>query len=124
MKPTEFTYDHPDRDVAAFKRAIANKLIYAVGKDPVAARADARFAPIDAQPDALRSPDGLERSLRASMVLRWEFGPGSFLTVVATQQREGAPEDLERSPASALSGLLADRPHTALLVKLSRRFGS
>ena len=26
-----FEYDHPDRDVAAFKKAVANKLIYAVG---------------------------------------------------------------------------------------------
>ena len=34
----QFEYDHPDRDVAAFKKALANKLIYAVGKDPVAAR--------------------------------------------------------------------------------------
>ncbi len=34
----DFQYDHPDRDVAAFKRAVANKLIYAVGKDPFAAR--------------------------------------------------------------------------------------
>ena len=40
MTLDQFTYDHPDRDVAAFKRAIANKLIYAVGKDPVAARGE------------------------------------------------------------------------------------
>ena len=40
MTLTEFNYDHPDRDVAAFKRAIANKLIYAIGKDPVTARPD------------------------------------------------------------------------------------
>ena len=40
MTPEDFTYDHPDRDVAAFKRAMANKLIYAVGKDPVAAHPD------------------------------------------------------------------------------------
>ena len=33
-----FEYDHPDRGVADFKRAIANKLIYAVGKDPAAAK--------------------------------------------------------------------------------------
>ena len=33
-----FVYDHPDHDVAAFKRAVANKLIYAVGKDPNAAQ--------------------------------------------------------------------------------------
>ncbi|HYP83189.1 glycogen/starch/alpha-glucan phosphorylase [Variovorax sp.] len=40
MTIEEFQYDHPDRDVAAFKRAVANKLIYAVGKDPVAASQD------------------------------------------------------------------------------------
>ena len=40
MTIEDFKYDHPDRDVAAFKRAVANKLIYAVGKDPVAASPD------------------------------------------------------------------------------------
>ncbi|MBO9651537.1 MAG: glycogen/starch/alpha-glucan phosphorylase [Variovorax sp.] len=40
MTIEDFKYDHPDRDVAAFKRAVANKLIYAVGKDPVAASQD------------------------------------------------------------------------------------
>ena len=40
MTIEDFAYDHPDRDVAAFKRAVANKLIYAVGKDPVAASPD------------------------------------------------------------------------------------
>jgi glycogen phosphorylase len=40
MTLTEFNYDHPDRDVAALKRAIANKLIYAIGKDPITARPD------------------------------------------------------------------------------------
>ncbi len=40
MTLTDFNYDHPDRDVAAFKRAIANKLIYAIGKDPITARPD------------------------------------------------------------------------------------
>ena len=40
MTIEDFAYDHPDRDVAAFKRAVANKLIYAVGKDPVAASQD------------------------------------------------------------------------------------
>jgi starch phosphorylase len=38
MPLTDFNYDHPDRDVAAIKRAVANKLIYAIGKDPVTAR--------------------------------------------------------------------------------------
>jgi len=35
-----FEYDHPDRDVAHFKRSVANKLMYAVGKDPVTASQD------------------------------------------------------------------------------------
>ena len=38
IQTPDFQYDHPDRDVAALKRALANQLIYAVGKDPVAAR--------------------------------------------------------------------------------------
>ena len=33
----EHQYDHLARDVAAFKRAISNKLMYSVGKDPVSA---------------------------------------------------------------------------------------
>ncbi len=40
MTSQNFEYDHPDRDVAQFKRAVANKLMYAVGKDPVAASQD------------------------------------------------------------------------------------
>lgn len=34
----EHQYDHLDRDVPAFKRAIANKLMYQIGKDPSTAR--------------------------------------------------------------------------------------
>ncbi|HEY2255091.1 MAG TPA: glycogen/starch/alpha-glucan phosphorylase [Variovorax sp.] len=40
MTIENFRYDHPHRDVAAFKLSVANKLIYAVGKDPVAASPD------------------------------------------------------------------------------------
>ncbi|WP_295535484.1 glycogen/starch/alpha-glucan phosphorylase [uncultured Pseudacidovorax sp.] len=40
MTPATFEYDHPDRDVAAFKRSVATKLMYAVGKDPFAASQD------------------------------------------------------------------------------------
>ncbi|MEX8519300.1 MAG: glycogen/starch/alpha-glucan phosphorylase [Leptothrix sp. (in: b-proteobacteria)] len=34
----EHQYDHLARDVASFKRAISNKLMYRIGKDPVSAR--------------------------------------------------------------------------------------
>ena len=37
VNSSPFLYDHPDQDVAALKRAIANKLIYTVGKNPQAA---------------------------------------------------------------------------------------
>jgi len=40
MTIEDFKYDHPDRDVAAFKRAVANKLMFAVGKNPMAASQD------------------------------------------------------------------------------------
>ena len=36
----ESQYDHISTDVAALKRAIANKLVYQIGKDPVSARAE------------------------------------------------------------------------------------
>ena len=39
MKPNDFQYDPLTNDVASIKRAIANKLVYTVGKDPVAAQA-------------------------------------------------------------------------------------
>ncbi|NYH27063.1 glycogen/starch/alpha-glucan phosphorylase [Paraburkholderia bryophila] len=38
MKLNDFKYDHLATDVAALKTSISNKLIYAVGKDPIAAR--------------------------------------------------------------------------------------
>ena len=38
LQQFEHQYDHLARDVAAFKRAISNKLMYSVGKDPVSAR--------------------------------------------------------------------------------------
>ncbi|MES2934554.1 MAG: glycogen/starch/alpha-glucan phosphorylase [Pseudomonadota bacterium] len=38
MKLTDFQYDHLDNDAATLKRAIANKLVYSIGKDVVTAR--------------------------------------------------------------------------------------
>ena len=36
--PTVFDYDAPQHDAASLKRAIANKLMFTVGKDPATAR--------------------------------------------------------------------------------------
>jgi starch phosphorylase len=37
-EPATFDVDSPSRDLAALKRAIANKLLFTVGKDPEAAQ--------------------------------------------------------------------------------------
>ena len=38
MRPGNFQFDHQDNDAASLKRAISNKLIYSIGKDPIAAQ--------------------------------------------------------------------------------------
>jgi glycogen phosphorylase len=38
MNPSDFQYDHFADDITNLKRSIANKLIYTVGKDPIAAK--------------------------------------------------------------------------------------
>ncbi|WP_151448428.1 glycogen/starch/alpha-glucan phosphorylase [Lacisediminimonas profundi] len=39
MKPTEFNFEHYANDTAALKKSIADKLVYAIGKDPYVASA-------------------------------------------------------------------------------------
>jgi hypothetical protein len=67
----------------------------------------------------LANPDFNFRSLRGSVVYRWEFRPGSSLYVVWTQQRnDQAPQgdfDFSRDRA----GLLQAKPDNVLLVKMS-----
>ena len=65
MTLQEPVYDHPVPDVAAFKRAIAHKLIYAVGKDPTALPGD---------PVAPRTDDWLRATslaVRDHLMERW-----------------------------------------------------
>ena len=65
MSLQEPLYDHPLPDVAAFKRAIAHKLIYAIGKDPLA---------IPGDPVAPRTDDWLRATslaVRDQLMERW-----------------------------------------------------
>ena len=72
----------------------------------------------------IATPDAEERSLNASVVVRWEVRPGSFLTLVWNEQRAGTSGDVSRSPTSALGSLRSDAGTNVVLAKLSWRFGS
>jgi len=61
------------------------------------------------------APDAERRSLNANLVLRWEYRPGSFLTVVWNHQRDALSHDVTLSPGSALARLAGDPPTNVLL---------
>jgi hypothetical protein len=75
---------------------------------------------------AVALPDGARRELNASAVLRWEYHPGSTLSLVWNQRREATAAGgaaSPASPASALTDLARDGAEDVLLLKVSRRFG-
>ena len=65
MTLQEPVYDHPHPDVAAFKRAVAHKLIYAIGKDPLAGPGD----PVAPSMDDWRCATSL--AVRDHLMERW-----------------------------------------------------
>jgi len=73
----------------------------------------------------LPAPGGESRALNANLILRWEYRPGSFLTVAWNQQRDGrsrgsrSPDD----PLGSLGALRGDPAASVLLLKVSRRLG-
>lgn len=73
--------------------------------------------------EVIELPAAAERSLDGSLVVRWEYHPGSFLTFAFTHQRAAASREAE-APEAALGELFGDRPINVALFKLSRRFGS
>jgi hypothetical protein len=68
--------------------------------------------------------DGLGRSSNGSLVLRWEYRPGSFLTGVWNEQRQATSADVADPLGAALKSLLRDRPTNVVLIKMSLRLGS
>jgi hypothetical protein len=84
-----------------------------------------RFAPLSPEEiDPSLAPDAAQRSLNASLVLRWEYRPGSFFTMAWNQQRAALSRDGTLTPGGALARLRGDPPTQVLLVKLSRRFSA
>jgi hypothetical protein len=84
---------------------------------PRATNPFARVAPID----PLATPDSSEtRSLNASVVLRWEYRPGSFVTAVWNQVR--ATEATSDADVRAAFGRVFHDPATSVLaLKISLR---
>jgi len=88
---------------------------------PRARDAAKQFLPIDA-PGV--SPDSTERTLNGNLVLRWEYRPGSFFTVVWNHQRDTTILDAARGMNSALGALFHDPSTNVFLVKTSIRLGT
>ncbi|HEY3566412.1 MAG TPA: DUF5916 domain-containing protein [Thermoanaerobaculia bacterium] len=89
----------------------------AAPRDPDPGR---RFVPLAPEASGIAS----QRSLNGDLVLRWEYYPGSFLTVVWNHQRNALSQDPRDTAESGLTRLLGDPPVNVLLVKVSRRFGA
>jgi hypothetical protein len=96
------------------------------GLGPGQVSADPAGLRIDFGPDGsalLPDPSYRVRDLRANVVLRWEYRPGSTLYVVWSQDRHAALDDGPPfAPARDLLGVLDARPLNTLLVKLSYWF--
>jgi hypothetical protein len=68
----------------------------------------------------IANPNFRTRSLRINAVLRWEYGPGSTLFVVWTQNRAGDFADPTFDVGRDLGReLFKDRPTNVLLVKVN-----
>jgi len=94
----------------------------------VAARARAtdtpsQFARIDAESTSL-APDATQRTLNGNLVLRWEYRPGSFFTVVWNHQRDTTLLDATRGVGGAFGSLFRDPSTNVFLVKTSVRLGT
>lgn len=72
---------------------------------------------------SLLSPSGQARALMGTVVLRWEYRPGSFLTFAWNHRRAAATPDASRSIGQAFAALLGDSSTNVVLLKASFRLG-
>lgn len=72
---------------------------------------------------SLLSPSGQARALMGTVVLRWEYRPGSFLTFAWNHRRAAATPDASRSVGQAFAALLGDSSTNVVLLKASFRLG-
>jgi hypothetical protein len=95
----------------------------------VAARARAtdtasQFERLDAAHAAAIAPDATQRTLNGNLVLRWEYRPGSFFTIVWNHQRDTTILDATRGVGGAFGSLFRDPSTNVFLVKTSVRLGT
>ena len=67
-------------------------------------------------------PDGVQRTLIASAIARWELAPGSFLTAVWSHRGDRAGTATTAGLASELGDALAEPGADVVLVKLGWRW--
>ncbi len=75
--------------------------------------------PGPAESFSFRDPDFNYKSLRGTVVLRWEFLPGSTIYLVWTEDREDHRDPGEFHPGRDLFHLLTARPNNIFLFKLA-----
>jgi hypothetical protein len=83
-----------------------------------------QFALVDAAHAAAIAPDATQRTLNGNLVLRWEYRPGSFFTVVWNHQRDTTLLDATRGVGGAFGSLFHDPSTNVFLVKTSVRLGT
>ncbi len=88
---------------------------YRMLADPRAADPGRRFAPLPGDV-SVPAPDAVQRVLNASVVLRWEYGSGSFLTAVWNRRSDVLEPG---GPGYGLSRLLHDPSAGVFLIKLT-----
>jgi hypothetical protein len=74
-------------------------------------------------PFLIPNPDFNYTSLRANMVFRWEFKPGSTLYVVWTQAREDETSEGALAFNSDISRMMRAPGDNVFMVKMSYWFG-
>jgi hypothetical protein len=78
--------------------------------------------PAPAAPFSFRDPDFSLKSLRGTVVLRWEYRPGSMLYLVWTQRRADTSRPGEFEFGRDLADLLRAPGDNIFLLKFSYRF--
>jgi uncharacterized protein DUF5916/cellulose/xylan binding protein with CBM9 domain len=86
---------------------------------PRAPRVEDRVRPLGPGAAGLPDPGYHVRDLRANLVLRWEYRPGSALFAVWTQQRHDSGSEPFLGPARELWGTFRAAPDNSFLLKVS-----
>jgi hypothetical protein len=72
----------------------------------------------------ISDPDAQARALTSNAVLRWEYRPGSFVTVAWNHRSDRTVPEHSPSLGRAIAGLFRDPATDIVMVKVSFRLGS